>query len=593
MEVKERVEKLRKLMKEKGIRAYVIPTADFHQSESVGAYFKSREFLTGFDGSAGTAVITENKAGLWTDGRYFLQAEKQLQNTGIVLRRMGQENVPTILEYLQGVLEAGDVVGVDGRVLSFQEGREYEEILTAKGGRLAYEEDLVGMIWEERPKLPDEQAFALDISHAGESREDKLSKIREEMTQKGANVHLLTALDDICWTLNMRGNDVEYAPVVLSYGLITMREMKLYVDAKKIPVKLKGELEKAGVILKSYSDIYEDLKKLSEDDAILLDPEKVNYMLCRCIPEKTKRIFDLNPSAEYKMIKNATEICNIRKAQIKDSVAHVRFMKWLKECVRTKEVTELEAAEVLEKFRREMDGYRGSSFATISAWGEHGAIVHYGADTKSNAVLGTGSFFLMDAGAHFWEGTTDITRTYALGNVSRQKKEHFTMTVIANLSLANARFLEGSTGTMLDVLARRVFWEKKMDYRHGTGHGIGYFLYVHEGPVSIGHSGKAGYPLKAGMLLTDEPGVYVEGSHGVRLENDLLVCEGEKNEYGQFLYFEPLTWVPFDKDGMEPALMAEEEKRQLNCYHAEVYRRLAPYLTEEERAFLEQYTAPI
>ncbi|MDO4312156.1 MAG: aminopeptidase P family protein [Eubacteriales bacterium] len=595
MSIPERLCALRSVMAEKGIDVYMIPTADFHQSEYVGDHFKAREYITGFDGSAGTAVITEEEAGLWTDGRYFLQAAKQLAGTTIELRKMGEPEVPTISEYLEKTLPEGGTLGFDGRVISVSEGQEYEAIVAGKHGKIQYQEDLIDAVWEDRPELSKEPAFALGLEYTGETTASKLERIRKEMKKYGADAHVLTTLDDICWTLNIRGNDVEYFPLVLSYAVITPDSMELYIDESKLSEALKAELAKDGICFHPYNDIYEDIKKFGGETTLLMDDERLNYALYKNISESVTRINKQNPEILFKAVKNEAEVANIRKAQIKDSVAHVRFMKWLKENVGKIRITEMSASDKLDEFREQMGNFLSPSFDPISAYGEHGAIVHYSSSPETNVELKKGGFLLTDTGAGFYEGSTDITRTYALGEVSQVMKDHFTLVAVSNLSLANAKFRKGSSGLTLDYLARRPFWERNLDYNHGTGHGVGYLLNIHEGPIGFRWKYRVGesWEFEKGMVITDEPGIYIEGSHGIRLENELLVCEGEKNEYGQFMYFDAITLIPFDLDAINPEMMTAEEKKLLNDYHEKVYETLCPYLEEEEREWLKKYTRQV
>ena len=595
MSIAEKIARLREKMAEKGMDVYVIPTADFHQSEYVGEHFKARAYMTGFTGSAGTAVITASEARLWTDGRYFIQAGKQLAGSPVELMKMGEPGVPTLNEYLQTAVPEGGVLGFDGRVIAMGSGFEYEKITAEKNAKIVYDYDLVDEVWEDRPVLSEEPVFALELKYAGETTESKLARIREYMKECGAAKHILTTLDDICWILNIRGNDVEFFPLVLSYAVITMDSMELYINEKKLSAEIKEALAKDGVVLHPYNNIYEDVKKLEDGEVILIDPGKLNYALYSNIPENVVKVEKRNPEELFKAMKNPVEIENIRKAQIKDSVAHVRFMKWLKENIGKQEITEISASEKLDEFRVEMGNFIRPSFGPISALGEHAASAHYSATPESNAVLHEGTMFLTDTGAGFYEGSTDITRTYALGEIPQYMKDDFTLVAISNLMLASAKFMYGCTGLTLDMLARKPFWDRNMNFNHGTGHGVGYLLNIHEGPSGFRWQYRAHeiQPLEEGMVITDEPGVYIEGSHGVRLENELLVCKGEKNEYGQFMYMDTITYVPMDLDAINPDMMTAEEKKLLNDYHKQVYEKVSPYLNEEEKEWLAKYTREI
>ena len=595
MNIRERLSKLRELMDEKEIDIYIIPTADFHQSEYVGEYFKARKFMTGFSGSAGTAVVTKEKAYLWTDGRYFIQAAKQIEGTTVELMKMREPGVPTIEEFLKENLPENGTIGFDGRVVSMGEGIGYEKIAEEKQGSVVYAYDLVDMFWENRPKLSEEPAFALDVKYAGESTADKLVRIRKFMSENGASAHILTTLDDICWTLNLRGNDIDFFPMVLSYAIITMNEMALYIDERKLDSEIKESFAKDGITIHPYNDIYEDIKKLNKKETVLLDESKINYAIYKNIPEGIQKVEKRNPEILFKAVKNSVEIENIRKAQIKDSVAHIRFMKWLKENVGKIKITEMSASDKLDEFRVQMGNFIRPSFEPISAYGEHAALCHYTSSEESDVELKEGNVFLTDTGAGFYEGSTDITRTYALGEIPKVMKEHFTLVAISNLQLASAKFLRGCNGMNVDILARKPFWDRGINFNHGTGHGVGYLLNIHEGPTNFRWQYRKNdtHPFEEGIVITDEPGIYIEGSHGVRLENELLVTEWQKNEYGDFLCFEPITYVPMDLDAILPEMMSEEEKRLLNEYHALVYEKTAPYLEEEEKEWLKKYTRAI
>ncbi|NEZ47752.1 M24 family metallopeptidase [Clostridium niameyense] len=595
MKISEKLTKLRTLMAEKNIDMYIVPTADFHQSEYVGEHFKARKYITGFSGSAGTAVITKNHAGLWTDGRYFLQAGKQLQGTTVDLFKMGEPGVPTIEEYIEKTLPNKGTLGFDGRVVSMVDGQSYEKILEHKDAVINYDCDLINDIWEDRPPLSEEPAFNLDVKYAGESTASKLKRIREEMKKAGANVHVITSLDDIAWVLNIRGNDIEFFPLVLSYAIITMDKVHLFINENKLNDEIKANLNENNVILHPYNEIYEAVKKFEASDVVLVDPIRVNYALYNNIPKNVRKIEKQNPSVLFKAIKNPIEIENIKKAQIKDGVAHTKFMYWLKHNIGKEVITEISASNKLDEFRAEQGGFIRPSFEPISSFGEHAAIVHYAPTPETDIELKEGSLFLTDTGAGFYEGSTDITRTYALGEVPQIMKDHFTITVNSNMHLAHGRFLYGCTGMNLDILARAPFWNRNLNFNHGTGHGVGYLMNIHEAPTGFRWQYRPNecHPFEVGMVITDEPGIYIAGSHGIRIENELLVCEGEKNEYGQFMYFEPISFVPIDLDAINPDIMTIEEKNWLNEYHEKVYEKISPYLNADEKEWLKEYTRAI
>lgn len=595
MTIPERLSALRALMEDRGYDVYLIPSDDSHQSEYVGDHFKARAFITGFTGSAGTAVVTRTEAGLFTDSRYFIQAAQQLEGSGITLFKMGQPDVPSLTDYIAAVMPEGGTLGFDGRVVSAGRGKDLEKALEEKHARINDSEDLIDLIWKDRPALSTKPAFALGIEYAGESTADKLVRIRKAMEEAKAGVHVLASLDDICWITNLRGNDIDFFPLLLSYAVITMDDMRFYVDEKKLTDQMKTMLAKDHIKICPYNGIYEDIKCLGTDKAVLIDPDRLNYTLYNSIPSGIKIIEEMNPEVLMKSIKNETELKNIINAHIKDGTAVTKFMYWLKKNIGKIEITEISAAEKLESFRREQEGYLWQSFDPICGSGAHGAIVHYAATPETNIPVTTDGLFLTDTGGGYMEGSTDITRTFAFGKLSDQMKDDFTIVLLCNLHLARAVFLKGTAGYNLDVLAKLPAWERGLDYAHGTGHGVGYLMNIHEAPAGF-HckaNGKDTSPLEPGMVVTNEPGLYIEGSHGIRTENEMVIREGQKTKYGQFLYFEPITYVPIDLDAINPDLMKQEDKDQLNAYHAKVYELIAPRLNEEEREWLKEYTRAI
>ena len=595
MDVAKRVSKLREFMKENNIDIYVVPTADFHQSEYVGEHFKARAFITGFTGSAGTAVFTQEEAGLWTDGRYFIQAANQLKDSGVELRKMGEPGVPTINEYLEKAIPENGVLGFDGRVVSYNEGNTYESIVKDKNARIVYDVDLVNEVWANRPSISKEPVFYLEEKYSGESTESKLKRVREYMKENKATAHVIGTLDDIGWLYNIRGNDVKFFPLILSYSIIYNDKATLYIEKSKVSDEIKEKLKENNVEIKPYNDIYEDVKGFSKEDAVLVDPQRINYALISNISDNVKIIKKDNPTILFKAIKNETEIKNIKEAQLKDSIVHVKFMRWLKENALNTEITELSAQDKLEELRMEQPNYLWQSFAPISGFGKHAAMPHYEASPETNLKLEAGNFYLSDTGAGYMEGSTDITRTYAIGEVSEELKHDFTLVLKGHLGLARAIFLEGCCGANLDVLARQPLWDRLLNFNHGTGHGLGYLGNIHEPPTGFNWKfiPNSITPLKPGMLLTNEPGLYIEGSHGIRLENDILVVEHTKNEYGKFLCFEPLTYIPFDLDSIDVTLLTDREKDELNTYHKAVYEKLSSYLGDEDKEFLKKYTRAI
>lgn len=595
MKVTEKIENLRKLMAEKNIDAYMIPSADYHNSEYVGEHFKEREFITGFTGSAGTAVITKDRAGLWTDGRYFIQAEKQLQGSGVKLYKMGNVGVPTIEEFLYSSLLENETLGFDGRVVPVQEGKVLENILSKKNIKINYSYDLINSIWEDRPPLSEEAIFDLSLEYAGESVSSKLNRVRDKMRELGANAHIITTLDDIGWLLNIRGNDVKFFPLILSYAIVTLEKVYLYIDERKINDSIKSKLTKNNVELRPYNDVYEDVKKFNEKDSVLIDPDRINYALYNNIPETVKLIEEESPTILMKAIKNDTEIKNIIKAHIKDGIANTKFIYWLKTNVGKIKITELSAMDKLEELRKEQEGYLWQSFSPICGFKEHAAIVHYSPTPETDIEVKPNSLLLTDTGGNYYEGSTDITRTTALGEISDEIKEDFTTVLQCNLRLGKAKFIYGCNGINVDILARQPLWEKNKNFNHGTGHGVGYLGNLHEPPTGIRTKYKKidSHEFEEGMIITDEPGIYIEGSHGIRIENELLVRKGEVNEYGEFMYFEPITYVPIDLDAVKVNILTEEDKQELNRYHKKVYEIISPYLNDEEREWLKKYTREV
>lgn len=577
-------------MKENDIQAYIIPTDDFHSSEYVGDYFKCREYMSGFTGSAGTLVVLEESAYLWTDGRYFLQADKQLEKTGIVLMKSGQSDVPIIEEFLKRELKEGDTIGFDGRTISKNFADKLLERIKEKNIKINGTVDLVNIIWKNRPEISKEQVWQLDIKYAGISRKEKMKKIREKMKEAGADVFIDAALDEIAWLLNLRGNDIAYTPVFLSYMIIREDRAILCIHREVISEKIEDELKEDGIAIAEYEEIYKLADEISDKEKVLYDSGSINYNLYNSINKNATIINRESPIALMKAMKNPVEVENIKKAHIKDGVAMCKFIYWLKKNVPLGNVSEISAAEKLVEFRAQMDGFLDQSFAPIFGYGEHGAIIHYSATEETNVVMKDKGLCLIDTGAHYYDGTTDVTRTVVLGELTKEEKEAFTIVLKGNLNLANTTFVYGTTGANIDCVARRPLWEKGMDFNHGTGHGVGYILGVHEGPQNISKNSKSKTKLEDGMIVSDEPGFYKEGKFGIRHEN-LLLCKKEtKNKYGQFMVFDVLTMVPFDSDGIDLSLMNEDEVDYLNNYHKKVYENISPYLNEEEKKWLKNST---
>ena len=596
MTIKQKLNALRILMKEKKIDAYLVATDDFHGSEYVGDYFKCRKYITGFTGSAGTAIITQDMAGLWTDGRYFIQAADQLRDTTIALFKSGEPGVPTVHQFLNDKLEEGMCLGFDGRTVSAREAEELQELLQEKHITFSVNDDLIGEIWEDRPVLSCEPVMELDIRWTGKSRADKIAEIREQMKAKEADTFILTSLDDIAWLLNIRGNDIHCCPVVLSYLVMMENELRLYANAAAFSEEIRSNLEADGVKIYPYDDVYSYVQSISSDKKVLLSRANVNSRLVSNIPSEVTILDEPNLTLLPKAVKNETEMENERIAHIKDGVAVTKFIHWLKKNVTRTNITELSTAEKLYQFRSEQEHFLGESFDPIIAYGTHAAIVHYSATEATDIPLEARGMVLADTGGHYLEGTTDITRTIVLGPVTAKEKKFFTAVLRGNLNLAAAKFKYGCTGLNLDYLARGPLWELGEDYNHGTGHGVGYLLNVHEGPNSFRWKNLPGNPapvLEEGMITSDEPGYYLENEFGIRHENLVLCKKAEKTSFGQFMCFEPLTMVPFDLEGINPEEMTERERKLLNDYHQKVYTTISPYLDEEEKEWLKQATREI
>lgn len=595
--IQERLKALREEMAQRNIDIYIVPTSDFHESEYVGEHFKARKFITGFTGSAGTAVITRTEAGLWTDGRYFVQAEKQLAGSTVTLYRMGEEGVPKVDEFVEEKLPEGGCLGFDGRVVNGSWGRKLLGIAEKKNGSLHVDEDLIDLIWKDRPALSKKPLFLLDEKYSGRSTADKLAALRKAMEEEGANFHILTSLYDIAWLLNIRGGDIDYVPVVLSYLVLTEKECIWFLQEEIVDEKIAAYLKDNQITTRPYDDIYSYVKEIPADASVLMNGSTVNYRITASLKPEITIVDKPNPTELMKAVKNPVEVDNTRKAHIKDGVAFTKFMYWLKTNIGKIPMTEISASDYLEQCRRAQENFIDLSFDTICAYGPNAAMMHYAATPESDTELKPEGFLLVDSGGHYFEGTTDITRTMALGSITDEMRLHFTAVCRSNMNLANAKFLYGCCGLNLDILAREPLWDMGIDYKCGTGHGVGYILNVHEGPngfrwrvVPERHDNGT---LEEGMITTDEPGVYLEGKYGIRTENELVCHKAEKNEYGQFMTFENITYAPIDLDAIDPNEMTGREKKMLNDYHALVYKTLSPYMTEEESEWLKKYTRAI
>ncbi len=588
----EKIEALRDLMEKHDLSAYLIPTSDPHNSEYVPERFKTRKWLSGFTGSAGTVVVTKEESGLWTDGRYYIQAEKELEGSEIKLFKMGKEDVPSYKEWLADNIVEDEKIGFNGKLLTIDAVRDLEDDLD-ENVELVTNLDLIDELWKNRPEIPENDIFTHKVEFAGKDRNEKIEDIREEMGEIGGDVFIITKLDEVAWTFNIRGDDIEYNPVAVSYGLISDEEAHLFIDSEKVPENIKKELENDDILLHDYEKIEDFVEGLDEEQKIIIDHKNTNKWLFDSIPENCNKLEE-NPSItqNLKAIKNETEIENYKECQIKDGVAMVRFLYWLENNVSSGEITEITTEKKVEEFRLQQDNFVGPSFDPIAAYKEHAAMMHYSADEESDYELENESFYLLDSGGHYFDGTTDITRTVSLGELSKRQKKDFTLVLKGHINLATTRFLKGSRGANLDVLARKPIWDNRIDYKSGTGHGIGYFLNVHEGPQNISNN-VHDVKLKEGMIVSNEPGIYRKNQWGIRTENTLLIVEDDNTEFGEFLKFETISLCPIDLDAVDVSMLTKEEKEWLNEYHEEVYQKLSPHLVEEKKEWLKKKTREI
>lgn len=597
IEIRCRLKALREIMQKEGMDFYLIPTADFHNSEYVGDYFKVREFFSGFTGSNGTLLIWQDGAGLWTDGRYFIQAEKELEGTGISLFRMAEEGVPNITEFLMDHMQTGQTLGFDGRVVAAKEGRKLGEMLSSKGITLACDKDLAGDVWEMRPPLSAKPLQLLPLSLTGMETDEKLCLVREAIKKEKASALLFTKLDELMWLLNVRGSDIECNPVALSYGYLNEKKMYFFVQKAALNESVRQCLNSQGIEILSYEEIGNFLERETGENVVLLDGRQCSYSLYKKVQSSARGIVEgASPAEALKAVKNPTELENMKKVYLQDSAAVTKFIYWLKKNIGKEKMTELSSATYLDDLRSKIPGFLDLSFPTISAYGENAAMMHYEATSENHKELKAEGMLLVDSGGQYLGGTTDVTRTVVLGPISEEIKRQYTAVVSGMLRLSNARFLYGCSGRNLDILARGPLWDMGIDYKCGTGHGIGYILNVHEGPQSIRWrfaQGAKEAVLEEGMIVSDEPGVYITGSHGIRIENILAVKKDIKNESGQFMCFEHLTYVPIDLEAIDTSYMTEEDRLALNEYHSRVYEKITPLLNEEEKAWLKEATRMI
>ena len=584
---------LRREMAAHGVDYYLIPTDDFHSSEYVGEHFKCRAYVSGFTGSAGTLLVGKEWAGLWTDGRYFLQGAMQLEGSGIDLMKIGEPDVPTIEDYLSEHLQEGEVLGFDGRTVSAKAYQDYKARAEAKGAEIRSKMDLVDLIWPDRPPIPTSHAIELPPMLMGEKRAAKIAHVREAMAKEGADVLLMTSLTDICWMLNLRGNDIETVPVILSYAAVTPEKVYYFCDGDRFDVGSEEMLGLDTVERHGYDEFYPFVEALKPGTTVMMDLKVVNSAVVTSVPEGVKILDRMDPTVWPKACKNPTEVGNFRAAHIKDGTAVTKFMYWVKKNVGKVPMTELSLEKKLEEFRAEQPNYLGPSFHPIMGYGSNGAIIHYFATEESNAEVLPKSFLLNDTGGHYLEGSTDVTRTFALGPLTAEEKRIYTLVLKGHLNLSGAVFKEGTTGANLDYLARAPLWAEGLDYNHGTGHGVGYLLNIHEGPQSIhwkkGHLAE----FRPGMITSNEPGYYLEGKFGVRIENMTVVKEWKTTACGRFLRFENLTMVPMDLDAVLVDMLTAEEKKLLNDYHRTVRENLIRFMTPEEADWLRTATRPV
>ncbi|MDO5402479.1 MAG: aminopeptidase P family protein [Eubacteriales bacterium] len=586
------IEQLRAAMKQENIDAYIILTDDFHGSEYVGEYFKCREYVSGFDGSAGTLVVTKDKAGLWTDGRYFLQADRQLRGSGIELMRIGEEETPKIEEFLHDNLGNKQTIGYDGRTITAEYADFLKESLKDTGVLWKEDVDLVCRIWSGRPAMQAQPVWILPDKYTGEERRHKLMRLREKLQEKNADVMLISALDEVCWLYNIRGNDVEYNPVVLSYTIITKTEAILYINQKAVSKEISMLLYRDGIAIKPYFQIYEDIKQLHGLN-IMCDRGAVNFALLAEASKDNNIIDTISPIKLFKAVKNPVEMENEVYAHILDGAAVTRLIYWLKNRFGKERITELEVCRKLEELRCGIKSYLGQSFAAIAGSGAHGAIIHYEPTVDSDIELVDNSFLLLDTGGHYMEGTTDVTRTIACGALSQEQKRNYTAVLCGNLNIGDVYFKYGCTGANFDYMARSALWRRGLDYRHGTGHGVGYILNVHEGPNAIrlkNSDNSVGTVFEEGMITSNEPGVYLENQYGIRLENLIMCIKDKKTEYGQFMKMQTLTLVPFDRNAIDVSMLDSRQIALLNEYHRQVFEKIGHMLNDDERAWLREET---
>jgi Xaa-Pro aminopeptidase len=587
------IQQLRALMGQFKLDAFIVPTADPHQSEYVHDHWKCREWISGFAGSAGTVAVLRNEAGLWTDGRYFIQAEQELKDSGITLFKMQMPSVPELIDWICDNVPENGTVGVDGRLITVKQAKEWEAKLKERNIRLVTDLDLITRIWKDRPTQPTASAFLHDIEYAGQSTKEKLIAIRAAMREKEADTYLLTSLYDIAWLFNLRGGDIPHCPVVMAYALITIDGARIFMDEAKLPSDVYSALDADGIDASPYADIFKTLEQLPETGTVYLDDARVNTRLRQSIPAACHVISGKDLTDLPKARKNQTQLEQWRRVHLLDGMAMVRFWMWLEKTMVQGSVNECAAADRLEQLRRSHPECIDLSFPSISAYGPNAAIVHYSPRPESCAVLEPNGLYLIDSGGQYAGGTTDITRTIALGDLTDEERTDYTLTLKGLINLSSARFLKGSAGNNLDVLARQPLWEHGLDYKHGTGHGVGHFLNVHEGPQNFSQHTRSDTPLETGMVITIEPGVYKEGRHGIRIENMVCVEHERETDSGIFLSLKELTFFPIDTTPLKTELLSDRELQWLDSYHRTVFEKLSPLLDDQEVEWLRNKTLPL
>lgn len=592
-EINARIAKLREIMKREQVDFYIIPTADFHSSEYVSDYFKVRKYMSGFTGSAGTMVISQSEAGLWTDGRYFVQAAREIADNEVILYKMGEEGVPKLEEYLSNHVKSGQTIGFDGRVITASFGKELEKKLSDRDVHYVYEKDLVDEMWIDRPSLPCTEVWVVPDELNGENTADKLSRVRARMKEEKAAHLMLSKLDDIMWLYNIRANDVTCNPVALAYTFISEQETYLFIQKNALSKEVLSYFDEQNIICKDYQEITRFIKTVPLAGKAWCSGKDLNYLLYHLLKQRTELVDLENPTTLMKAVKNPTELENIRKYYIEDSAVLTKFLFWMKENAGKIAMDEISVADKLDQMRSEIAGFLDLSFPTISAYCANAAMAHYSATPEEKSDITNEGLYLVDSGAQYEGATTDVTRTIALGSVSDEEKMHFTKVVCSMLRMADTKFLHGCTGRNLDIIARGPLWDCGLDYKHGTGHGIGYVLNVHEGPHSLRWQyleSQKETVFEEGMIVSDEPGMYVAGSHGIRIENIIETVKETKNEYGQFMGFRHLTYVPIDTDAIDTKFMETSDIEKLNQYHKMVFDKISPYFEGRELEKLKEAT---